>query len=235
MKIIFLNTWGGKQKAEIQNFFKLHAPDTDVFCLQEAYDDLRTMIRDYIQDFKEIHEYQFGFEDETGTEDFAQATYIRQTLPILDSKIVFNDGKLSGLGIATEIKLQIGETLHILNYHGISRPKDKLDNPDRLGQSQKILDYYQDKSGPKILGGDFNILPKTKSIKMFQERGYRELVEEYKIPTTRNHLYWDKRPQKHLSSDYIFLSDKIEVKSFLVPSVEISDHLPLILEANLVL
>ncbi len=229
MKIVFLNTWDGKQKTEILEFFKHHAPSTDIFCLQEVYDDMRALIQEYLSDFNEEHVYQYGFKTETGTEDWAQATYIRKTLPVLRSVTQFKGETPSGLGISTEIQYK-GGVLHILNYHGISQPKNKLDSEERIHQSKDILSYYADKKGSKILGGDFNFLPETEAYRTLSEGGYRELVQEYKVPTTRNHLYWDNRPQKHLFSDYIFVSKDVDVKGLLVPEVEVSDHLPLILE-----
>ncbi len=54
VKIIFLNAWGGKMGKEMRSFFKLHAPDTDLFCLQEATDPMRRMVREYLRDFSEI-------------------------------------------------------------------------------------------------------------------------------------------------------------------------------------
>ncbi len=39
MKIITLNIWGGKVFEPLMNFFKEHAEDTDIFCLQEVFNN----------------------------------------------------------------------------------------------------------------------------------------------------------------------------------------------------
>ncbi len=229
MKIIFLNTWEGKQSDGFYDFIKQHIPDTDIFCFQEVYDNVRDLLSKLLIDFNEVYKYQFGFEFEKGIEDYAQAIYIRKNIKVLKSEELFKNSTKAGLGLAIDVELD-GTILHLLNYHGISRPKDKLDTEARLGQSKKIIDYYNNLSGAKILGGDFNFLPETESYNMFIKRGYKELIKFNNIPTTRNRLFWDNRPQKHLFSDYIFISKEIEPKKFQVPNIEISDHLPLILE-----
>ncbi|KKW46169.1 MAG: hypothetical protein UY97_C0009G0026 [Parcubacteria group bacterium GW2011_GWB1_57_6] len=215
-------------KKELRGFFELHAPDTDLFCLQEASEHMRNLVREYLRDFNET---TYPVRYRSAIERFDMATYVRKTVPVRHSELAFHDGeRMSGMGICTEIEYR-GNLLYVLNYGGISRP-GKLDTPERIRQSKKILAYYGTKQGPKILGGDFNVLPETRSIQMFIEHGYRELVHEFAIPTTRNHLAWDRFPTKLLFSDYVFVSNDIEVKDFKVPDMEISDHLPLILECD---
>ena len=187
------------------------------------------MLREYLYDFDETYAYRYGFANEINVEDWAQATYVRKSFAVKSSRPCFVDGAPAGLGIATEIQLR-DTLLHVLNYHGISQPKDKLDTKERVEQSQKILTWFRDKQGIKILGGDFNFLPTTKAYALFKEEGYRELIMEFAIPTSRNRLYWDNRPQKHLYSDYLFVSEALSVLHFSVPGIEVSDHLPLILE-----
>jgi endonuclease/exonuclease/phosphatase family metal-dependent hydrolase len=233
MKIIFLNTWNGKQADAISEFLQTQKKDTDIFCLQEVYDGgMREVALKCLSDFTEIFKYERGFKDETGVDEYSQAIYIRNSIKINKSEYLFEESPESGLGISIIIEFN-GKILYLLNYHGVSRPKDKLDTDARLGQSHKILNYYRSLSGPKILGGDFNFLPETESYNMFIQNGYKELVKLSNVSTTRNRLYWDNRPQKHLFSDYIFTSTDINVKNLVVPQIEISDHLPLILEIEI--
>lgn len=229
MKIVDLNTWDGKLKEEITEFIKNQLDDTDIFCFQEVYEDMRSIAQSLLPDFQEVYQYQFGFEHETGIEDYAQAIYVRNNIQILKSEVLFKDSYESGLGLAVDLETN-GEKIHLLNYHGVSRPKDKLDNEARLSQSQKIIDYFSSLEGRKLLIGDFNFLPTTQSYNLFIEAGYNELIMSNKIPTTRNRLFFDRRPEKHLFSDYIFVTPDIEVKKFEVPNIEISDHLPVILQ-----
>lgn len=73
-------------------------------------------------------------------------------------------------------------------------------------------------------------MPNTQSIEMFTQRGYRDLIQEFSIDTTRNHLAWNRHPTKMYYSDYVFLNEGVTLKSFIVPKNEISDHLPMLLE-----
>ena len=124
------------------------------------------------------------------------------------------------------------KVVHLANIHGKARPGHKLDTPTRLRQSKVIINFFKDKHGPKIIGGDFNLLPETKSVQMFEEAGYKNLIKDYKIKTTRNMLAWGtlkKSEEKQCFADYVFTSSDVKVKSFEVPDIKISDHLPLIL------
>ena len=58
--------------------------------------------------------------------------------------------------------------------------------------------------------------------------GNRNLIQEYKIDSTRSALY--KKSEKF--ADYVIVSQNVEVKDFKVLKEEVSDHLPLFLEFN---
>ena len=226
MKIIFLNTWNGKIRDKISDFIKDQAKDADIFCFQEAYDCMRDLTRELLPDYDEQAAYKFVIEDD----DFPQATYTRKNMSIISSGSILKDQKGTGLGIFQE--LQLGEKkIFLTNFHGISKPGNKFDNPERILQSESLIKFWKDKPGLKIIGGDFNLFPETESIKMFEKNGYKDLIKDYKIPTTRNKVAWKMYPDNpQLYSDYVFVSSGIEVKSFSVIENEISDHLPLILE-----
>lgn len=228
MKIVFLNTWNGKIREEISEFIKKQSLDTDIFCFQEAYDQMRELAKQIIPDYNEQIAYKFVVEDD----DFPQATYTRKNIEVLSSGTILEDQKGTGLGIFHEI--QLGEKkIFLTNFHGISKPGNKLDNSERILQSESLINFWKEKPGMKIIGGDFNLFPETKSIKMFEENGYQDLIKEYKIPTTRNELAWKMYPDSpQMFSDYVFVSPGIEVKSFSVIENEISDHLPMILEVD---
>lgn len=126
------------------------------------------------------------------------------------------------------------EDFCIFNLHGAPFPEDKLDTSKRIEQSKKILDIMDSKNGTKILVGDFNLLPETESIKMIENKGYKNLIEKFNIDRTRSFLgpYW-KGSAFQKFADYAFVSVEVKIKSFKVPHIEISDHLPLILEFDI--
>lgn len=135
-----------------------------------------------------------------------------------------------GLGLAVNLAPQV-KSYAIGNIHGIWQPDDKLDSPGRLMQSREIIDFFRSRSGPVIIVGDFNLFPDTESIEMFERAGYRNLIKEYNIPTTRNRLAWERYPgNPHYFADYVFVSPEVEIVSFEVINNEVSDHLPMVLE-----
>jgi len=231
MKIVYCNIWEGKLEQALVGFLQSHAPDTDIFCFQEAYDGARKLVRPHLQDFDETYKYALAFKEGDIVEDFAQATYIKKSIKTIGTDYLLDDTKPRGLGIVSTIDIR-GSELRVLNYHGVSRPKDKLDTPERIHQSQAIVDYFKSFSGPKIIGGDFNFLPNIDSYNVIRDNGYNELIIGNNITTTRNHLYWDRanNAYKHMFSDYVFVSSNISISKFTVPAIEISDHLPVILE-----
>ena len=66
------------------------------------------------------------------------------------------------------------------------------------------------------------------------------LILENKIKTTRNFHAWRQAKEmvadgyrfygEQKFADYVFVSKDVKVKNFEVPNIEISDHLPLILD-----
>jgi endonuclease/exonuclease/phosphatase family metal-dependent hydrolase len=67
---------------------------------------------------------------------------------------------------------------------------------------------------------------------MFSQNGFRDLIKDYGIKSTRNEFAW-VHPVKLMYSDYVYVGGDIKVKSFDVPYMKISDHLPLIVELEI--
>ncbi len=231
MKIIFLNLWGAKIKKNLAEFLKSQSHNTDIFCLQEVYGEAKSLLIDCLSDFKEVSATKpMAF----GNNFFAQATYIKENIPIISSDTLLENENESGLGLSVYISFK-GKDLHICNFHGLTfaEDDDKLDTSTRLFQSELIIKNFEKKSGLKIIGGDFNILPQAESIKMFEKKGYTDLIKKYHITTTRSRIALKKYPgHEEYFSDYVFISPDVKLKKFSVPSLEISDHLPLILEID---
>ncbi|MCX6712734.1 MAG: endonuclease/exonuclease/phosphatase family protein, partial [Candidatus Vogelbacteria bacterium] len=99
------------------------------------------------------------------------------------------------------------------------------DTLERLEQSRKIKAFMDSVDSPKILCGDFNLLPDTESLKII-EGGLRNLIREYGVTSTRTSFY--TKPDKF--ADYVFVSPEIKVVDFKVLPDEVSDHSPLLLE-----
>lgn len=229
LRIIFLNAWSGILGNEISRFMEEQAAVTSVFCLQEVDEAMvgicKTILSD---DFEEISAYKKNNESDF----FPSATYVRKDRDIIASNPLFHDRKDVGLAIQTEIAFGDG-SLHICNVHGVSRPNSKQDNPARKEQSAELIKPYAHIEDPVIIGGDFNLFPDTESIQAFQANGYRDLIQEYGIQTTRNHYAWERFPDTpHYFSDYVFVKGGISVTRFSVLDDEVADHLPMLLEVE---
>jgi endonuclease/exonuclease/phosphatase family metal-dependent hydrolase len=126
-----------------------------------------------------------------------------------------------------------GKNLQILTLHGLWT-KDKLGNKFTMPQVEFVIKNALKKNLPTIICGDFNLLPETKEIKKMGKK-FRDLIKEFNITSTIPECkdYEEHRENKGKVYDYIFVNDKIKVKSFKVVDTTVSDHMPLILEFDI--
>jgi endonuclease/exonuclease/phosphatase family metal-dependent hydrolase len=258
LRIVSLNTWGGQAIRPLLDFVREHAPAADLFCFQEVLNasepiglacgfrttlliELAAALPDFDAAFDPIVTWDQPSDDGPATTiPFGLATFVRRTRDVGVRRAAHVIDHLDTLdavpglhGITrwlqlTELRLP-GRSLLVGNYHGIARPGTKLDNEERIEQSLAIRRTLDAHTGPKILVGDFNLLPETESVRIL-ESGLRNLVIERQIPTTRSRLnpYWGT-PREQPHADYAFVSPGLQVTEFQVPDVLISDHLPMIL------
>lgn len=123
-----------------------------------------------------------------------------------------------------------GKNLQILNLHGLYS-RDKLDSERTLNQCKYILEIAKRKQIPTIIVGDFNLFPETKSIGILNKE-FKNLINEFKIKSTRPD-FDDGTDKGDNVVDYIFVNDKIKVNNFEVINTNISDHLPLLLDFDI--
>jgi len=260
MKIISLNTWGGRYFQELTDYVRRQSVNTDIFCFQEVFhtnssikqykdiiranllDELKKILEDY-QIFYHVELTRFDSNGDPVNFDLTlgKAIFIRKNINVDKSGCMFLYGnpferflEKDFSNAATTLQYLTFNTTDkqfmILNVHGTSFPGNKLDTDLRIEQSKKIKDFMNNNKGAMILTGDFNLLPETKSISILEE-GMVNLISKYHIERTRSNL----NPFFGTSSfqkfaDYTFVANDIMVKDFQVPQVAISDHLPLILE-----
>lgn len=226
MEITYLNTWHGTLRDELRRYIKDARTNGDLFCFQEAHTNEQEAYTDLFLDYEKYY-------DEKVQENLllSNVIFVRKGIEVVDSGTLLNEG--SDIGFANYVVIRQGnDETSICNVHGIPHPGHKLDSPERIEQSQVILNYFKNK--PRIIiGGDFNLLPEAKSIKMFEQYGYRNLIGEYAIKTTRNHIALDAYPDNpQYYADYVFVSSDIRVTDFTVLDDIISDHQPLTLRID---
>lgn len=248
MKLISLNLWGGRVHKELTSFLKEHSETTDVFCFQEMYhqadgkfsnakwadDGINLQLFDYIKNLLPGHIGIFypHFEDFWGL-----ATFIRKDISILEEgeKFVhYSPSKEEEQTGATSKNLQYisielnHKKVNIVNFHGLYGGKGfgKGDSDARIKQSENIVNFLKSFSGEIVFCGDFNLNPDTKSLKIIENMGLRNLITESGVISTRTSFY--KNEGKF--ADYTLVTNGVHVKKFEVLSDEVSDHNAMLLE-----
>ncbi len=257
MKLISLNLWGGRLFKPLMDFILAHANNTDLFCFQEMFDtnsdtsesfgfrlnlyqELSKILPKHKGYFASVLENYIAGSFQPNFVDFnlswGISIFASKKLNITSSgdffvfgkKGDFNPKDLNTLPRNTQYVTFIneGKQSTVCNLHGIWVKGTKGDTSSRIKQSQMIKDFLDKQRGAKILCGDLNLDINTQSLKLL-EVSMKNLIKEYKIPTTRNKFY-ERTDDKF--ADYALVSNDVIVSNFKVPNVEISDHLPLILE-----
>ncbi|HVZ59122.1 MAG TPA: endonuclease/exonuclease/phosphatase family protein [Patescibacteria group bacterium] len=243
MKLICLNIWGGKVYKPFIDFVNDWKNKVDILCLQEVFDgaevDSSRIMHDAVLDIYTqlkvaLPNYNSLF-DECQDKEEGLAIFFRRDIQIKDfgetfvyrskNAMINHDARTMGRNMQYLEIVNRGEKYTIMNFHGLWNGQGKTDTPERTLQSENIKKFLDQISEPKILCGDFNLEPNTKSLAIL-ELGMRNLVKEYNITSTRSSYY----TKLIRFADYILVSPDIKVKEFRVLPDEVSDHLPLYLE-----
>lgn len=236
----------------LMHFFKKYGPETDIFCLQEVFDVEQWMLderhpEEHVRGdlFRKIAKELPGFEGSFAHFDDrpsrqSLAVFFRGNLPVrkIDDFVVYvpEQPVEEGSHVISSRKLQTitlehgGQELLIANFHGLWNGGGKFDTEERLEQSRKVRAAIDAHMGPKVLCGDFNLLPDTESVAIL-DRDMRNLVKESGIVSTRTSLYRkhdDQAEPKY--ADYMITSPDLAVRKFEVLSDVVSDHAALRIE-----
>ncbi|MEK7136248.1 MAG: endonuclease/exonuclease/phosphatase family protein [Patescibacteria group bacterium] len=248
MKLITLNTWGGKVLEPLLSFIKEKENSIDIFCFQEVfkggtateanpmqikninprlYEEIEKLLSNHVGYFSSLYNGEYGLatfvrKDIKVKEDGAIMVHENSNFPVDEDPDADHNRLLQWFRIEKNSLEYL-----VANLHG-HWTLLKHDTPERLAQSQRILGFLKGFNLPKIICGDFNVRPETESIRLLEESGLRNLVSESKIATTRTSLYKFGHIEPY--ADYIFISPEIELKNFNVLPDEVSDHAPLYLE-----
>lgn len=241
MKLISLNIWGGKVFRPLIDFVKKEAETTDIFCFQEVFSEADKSVYEgaRLDIFYDITSTTPDFKGyfSPSQNNFGLACFVKNDLkPEVENIFVYGkrDGMIKGDNSTLPRNLQIiklvldGKGLTVFNYHGLWRPGDKKDDHDRLTTSEKIREILSTIWGEKILCGDFNLLPDTKSLAILED-DMTNLIKKFDIKSARSELY----TKEHKFADYILISPGVNVKKFEVLPDVVSDHLPMMLEFEL--
>lgn len=252
MKLISLNIWGGKLYTPLMQFLREQKESTDIFCFQEATECEKTVVRadGYRTNIlgvirSELNEFYCYFaplvHNSTGNppgthapQAIGQAMCIRRDITYNDygERFVYrgrNDFLPPNLSTIPRLiqycTIDVdGVPCVVINFHGI-HGDGKQDTENRIQQSKNIVSFLKFVQHPVIFCGDYNLAPDTKSLAIL-EVGMVNLIKKNGVTSTRSHHY--EKPMRF--ADYMLLSPQIQVQSFSVSDVEVSDHLPMILD-----
>ncbi len=253
MKVVSLNLWYGRLRAPLLDFLAAQAPTTDVFCFQEVFsgyegavlEDLIKTLPEFILHFAPtVRDLMMDQKPAPGVES-GQAIFVRRSLSVVSEskvqlcgelgKIFLQDGEPDWPSLFHSVVVETSfGPYRVSHVHGIARPGLKTDTPLRLEQSQKIVAALRQEQVPTVLCGDFNLYPDTESVGLIERTPMRNLIKEFNITDTRGDMSRARWPEgiPQFFADYAFVSPEIMVRSFSVPQVAISDHLPLIVEVE---
>ncbi|MDP3559536.1 MAG: endonuclease/exonuclease/phosphatase family protein [Legionellaceae bacterium] len=240
MQLITLNIWGGHLIEPLLAFIKKHQ-HIDIFCLQEVYHNAPHKVsnedrQNHLNIFSELAahlpEHQ-GFFRPVVNNTYGIATFVKKSIDVLTEgeTSIHHNPEYQGRGPTHSRNLQWlkckfnQKNYTILNVHGLWNGKGKTDSEERLAQSKRIKAFMDQVNTPKILCGDFNLRPDTKSLEML-EQGMYNLIKTNHVISTRTSLY----PKDEKFADYVLVSPEIMVHEFKVLEDEVSDHSPLWLE-----
>jgi exonuclease III len=251
MKLISLNTWGGRaSKENLLQFIEKHK-DVDVFCLQEMWNggehmagkitggaELQDIAFRLLTDMGHIlKDHEVYFRPHYG-DWYGLAMFVKKDKKVIEEGELFvykergwahKEDEGNHARNIQYVTMETAEGLRtIVNFHGLWNGQGKGDSDDRLLQSDNILNFVKNITNPQVICGDFNLRPDTQSLKKFEDSGFRNLIKEYGITSTRTSLY--TKPEKF--ADYTFVSDGITVNNFEILPEEVSDHAAMYLDFN---
>ncbi|MDO8469948.1 MAG: endonuclease/exonuclease/phosphatase family protein [bacterium] len=254
MKLISLNCWCGRALEPLLTFVREASATTDIFCFQEVLmlhsgtcaatpdmcPDLYARLAGELPGFQGFYvPMQAGYGPTRKSVcdiSFGEAIFMRKGLAVGRYGDHFVYRERNGLKEGERLNFMPrtvqfvefvahGTRYTVCNFHGLATwPKD--DTPERLSQSRLLAAFLATINGAKVLCGDFNIAPDTESIRIVGQ-GMYNLVQDSGVITTRSTLSEFAYSE---ISDYIFVSPDVAIRSFELPAVEVSDHLPLVLE-----
>lgn len=244
IKVVCLNLWHGVLLRQSIDF--LQSQNADVVLLQEVYDGRdeswnnpgirsRMMLEELGYTYQT---YAPAFNKQIEQVLIPEGNLILSKFPIEEQSTIFFDVPFNdnfdqwrGNFATTPRNLQHvlidvgGIKLHVFNTQGVWG-EDGNDSDRRLAMGQTIADAVRGKTHV-ILGGDFNVQEKTKTIALVESAGVNSIFKD-ELKTTFNPRRKSAPGFATAVVDFLFVSPEIEVVDHACPDVDVTDHLPLV-------
>jgi endonuclease/exonuclease/phosphatase family metal-dependent hydrolase len=242
MRLISLNLWGGTINEPLLQFLAEHS-DVDFFLFQEMHHNATEKTNwdnrgnpNLFIDIQKVLSGHDGYFAPAEAGEYGPAGFIKKGITIREHSDIFihrhkdamvgTDATLLGRNLQF-FKISGTKEFSILNFHGLWTGKGKLDTPDRMKQSERIVEFAKTLKEDFVLTGDFNLMPETESVAIIERMGTRNLIKEYGVTSTRTSLYKKTTDQ---FADFTFVTPGIKVNDFKVLPDEVSDHAALYLD-----
>ena len=250
IKFITLNIWhGGVLFQNVVDFLKKERPD--ILCIQEVYDSHDKTLE---KRFRAMEEFQKEFEwlpyskfaptviDRATKAPWGNAvlskfeiTYSQNhmfNLPIVEKDMPIVEDPMAAetpQGML-ETKILIGEKeVLVCSLHGVW-DRHGGDTSVRLEMEKVIAETVKGKE-TVILAGDTNFNPDTEIARRIEK--YLVSVFGQSLPSTFNMKHKTKPGYATAAVDMIFVSKNIKVLNRNCPDVDVSDHLPLVVDLEI--
>lgn len=240
MKILQLNTWTGRIKGTLLEFFKNN--DFDVICLQEAvWSDNDELLQNFCVTVDQIQEASgLKYSSKSPNWKLKLADNVMEQGNVILSKdkitvenikqVHGNYGFIKNLAELTDhaytlqmVKLSTGLT--VVNHHGYWLPTP-IGDQTTIDTMKKVAKELKKINGPIVMCGDLNIIHDSPAMRELDF--LRDLTSEYHIDNTLAGLKFTGK----VACDHILVSSDIEVKDFKVLDELVSDHKALVVEIN---
>jgi endonuclease/exonuclease/phosphatase family metal-dependent hydrolase len=249
IKIISLNVWEGQLLDRAIEFFK--SEKADILLLQEVYGNNGLVGEDRFRTFEILKDslgflhanFVPGLRHRRNEGKFLQGNAILSRLPLLETDAVFfndpfnndfvdgpeNNPNFPHVLQHAKITTPDGE-LNVFNLHGTWDLDGDNYSQKRQQMSQAIVKAVKDK--PKvILAGDTNARPTNRAIQEIEK--YLHSVFGHELKSTFNMKHKDDPGYATSAVDMVLVSSDIKVLNKTCSDVDISDHLPLIVELEI--
>lgn len=247
LKIVCLNLWqGGNLLPGIINF--LRQENADILGLQEVYNGTDPELADKYRSLEVIKsnlEYEYSdfapaFLDNKPEGQIEQGNAVFSKLPIKGSNVTFfNEPYRTDYEETLEnfptcprnlqhvVVMAEATEINFFNFQGVWDMDGDNYSPQRQRMSSIILKAIEGKTNV-ILMGDTNAKPTNQAIKNIK----KELKTVFKdsVTTTFNMRRKDNPGYATAAVDMMFVSHNIQVLNRTIPPVDISDHLPLVVD-----
>ncbi len=245
LKYLNLNLWlGGKIWQPTLDFLKQE--NADILALQEVFNSRDSSLPQHYRTIEGIqnelnYEYTYfdlcfiknwnGLKFETGNAILSRYPIISQNSLLYDGVFGEYEEKPEDFQIqprrVQHAQIDIdGFDLNVFNTQGIWGT-DGDDNERRIKMANSIVGFINDRKNV-LLSGDFNVKEGTKTTGII-EKNLKDLFKNER-DTSFNMKRKDNPQLASVVVDFIFASPTLNVISKKSPEVDISDHLPLIVE-----